>query len=78
MKKKDNGQNYDVEKKQYNREDRFVKRDSMKQNKRARSNPRIKERRWTRIERQWSSFCRQKNLHFQQQEDLRTGTMRTL
>ena len=78
MKKKDNGQNYNVENKQHNREDRPAKRDSTKWNKKARSNPRIKERRQISIGRQWNSFCRWKNLHSQQQEDSRTGTMRTL
>ena len=45
MVKKNNGRSYNVEKKQYNEEDGFFKGNSIKQNKRARSDTRVEKRR---------------------------------
>ena len=45
MKQKNNSRNYDVKKKQHNRENRSIEGNTTKQNKRARSNTETKERR---------------------------------
>ena len=58
MKHKNYDRNYDVKKKQCNGEDRFTKGNSTKQNNRARSDIRAKERRWTSLGRRWNSLCR--------------------
>ena len=49
MKQKNNGKNYNVKKKQHNRKDRFIEGNTMKQNKRARSNTGNEERRCTSL-----------------------------
>ena len=51
MEKKNNKGNYNVKKKQHNREDRVTKENTTKQNKRVRGDTRTKERRWTSLRR---------------------------
>jgi len=46
MKQKNYCKNYNVKKKQHNKEDRFIEGNSTKQNKRARSDTRAEKRRW--------------------------------
>ena len=65
MEQKNNSRNYDIKKKQYNREDRFTQGNTIKQNKRTRDNTRIEERRRTNLGRQQNSLCRWTNLHSQ-------------
>jgi len=45
MEQKNYSRNYDIKKKQHNKEDRFTEENSMKQNKRAESDTRAEERR---------------------------------
>jgi len=49
MEQKNYSRNYNVKKKQHNREDRFNKGNTIKQNQRARSDTGVKERRWTSL-----------------------------
>ena len=65
MEQKNYSRNYNVKKEQHNGEDGFIKGNSIKQNKKARSNTRAKERRWISMGRQWNSLCRWTNLHSQ-------------
>jgi len=51
MEQKNNSRNYDVKKKQHNRENRSIERNAMKWNKRARSDTGTEERRWTSLRR---------------------------
>jgi len=46
-----NSRNYDVKKKQHNRENRSIERNAMKWNKRARSDTGTEGRRWTSLRR---------------------------
>jgi len=46
-----NSKNYDVKKKQHNRENRSIERNAMKWNKRARSDTGTEEGRWTSLRR---------------------------
>ena len=52
MEQKNYSRNYNVKKEQHNGEDGFIKGNSIKQNKKARSNTRAKERRWISMGRQ--------------------------
>ena len=52
MKEKNNSSNYNDKKKQHNWENEFSKRNSEKWNKRAESNPRVKEKKQTSLEKQ--------------------------
>ena len=65
MEQKNNGRDYNVKKKQYNRKDRSIEENTMKQNKRVRSDIGIEERRWTSLRRQKNSLYRWTDLHFQ-------------
>ena len=58
MEQKNNSRNYNVKKKQCNREDRFTKGNTTKWNKEVRGDTRIEERRQTNLERQCNSLCK--------------------
>ena len=61
MEQKNYGRNYNVKKKQYAGEYGFIEKNSMKQNKKARSDTGAEERRWTSLGRQYNSLCRWTN-----------------
>ena len=63
MEQKNNSRNYNVKKKQHNRENRSIEGNTTKWNKRARSNTGTEERRWKNLGKQQNSLYRWMNLH---------------